>query len=920
MSIRKKLILIFFIILTLFSYAESAIKNSDRLIERKMSNGMTYYIYKNKKPEKRASINVIVKSGSLQEDEDQKGMAHFLEHMCFNGTENYEKNNIIKYFESIGLSFGGDLNAHTSFYETVYKLKLPTDDKEKFEKGVEILYEMTFKALLTQEDLNSEKEIIVEEWRLYQGFRDRLYKNVFQKSIFANSLYEKREVIGDMGIIKSTDRATIKRYYDKWYHPENMAIVLVGDVDEKYAESIIKKYFDKPESRKYIKPQEYSLKELDDNYIIFKDKEIKIPEFQITYRQDRNLIKNDTYIKDSVTMSLLKSIIRNRYDKEITTGNDSILGGDISVSTYKKDDVISLYGVLNENNMKKGIETTLKSLKYLSEYEISFEELNLEKENYLVSLENILKNKDSITNENLIGEINNSFIDDELFLDIEDTVEYYKRSSHTISTKDIKKLAKKIFEDKGAYILLLPEKENLEIKTKNDFKKLITDIKNTKLEKEIYKAPNLTLNKVKLTRGKVSSIKNMKDYKEMTLSNGIEVLYKKTDFKKDEIYISLFKEEGSSVSSSKDYFNSLYASSLIKESGIGNIEAENLNLYMKGKEFSISSNIFSYSQGINLISNKENLEEALNYFTNLVYNPKIDDDIYNVNLNAMKNILKNRKNSSKDVYRDKIIEIVYSNHERKRNITEKDLSLLSKENILNIYKNKFGDFKNYKMVVVGSIDEKDLVTVLEKYYASLPVASNNKTYKSYDIKYPNGIIENEVVKGIDKKIIVSIMYPIKKEYNPKNAYMTDAISRLMRITLIEEIREKLSGVYGISARTNLNKYENSLFTISFSTDPKKEKEVIEAIHKEIDKLIVGDIKQETINSVVENYKLTYEMNQKENSYWIGYLKEKSINNNYKVLNPNDYKLLITKENIKNFSKNFIDKSNYFQVILKPETK
>lgn len=313
---RKKISAFLFMIIFILSFGEIKVENPKELVIGKLSNGMTYYIYKNKMPENRVSVNVAVKAGSLQEDDDQLGMAHLIEHLCFNGTEKYNKNEVVKYYQSIGLNFGGDLNAHTGFDETVYKIQIPTDNKETFEKGIEVLKEMTLKPTFKQEDIDGEKSIVKEEWRLSQGLSERILK-VFQKELFDGSRYGKRFPIGDMKIIEGTKRDVLKRYYDRWYHPENMAVVMVGDIDTDYAENVIKKYFDYNETRKFVPREEYRLKELDDRYVVFKDKELTYVLLEITGREDYSFSNNEENAEDFFENLLFKLILSNKINDEI---------------------------------------------------------------------------------------------------------------------------------------------------------------------------------------------------------------------------------------------------------------------------------------------------------------------------------------------------------------------------------------------------------------------------------------------------------------------------------------------------------------------------------------------------------------------------------------------------------------------------
>ncbi|MFK4785205.1 M16 family metallopeptidase [Fusobacterium sp. MFO224] len=915
----KRLIAITMLILnvTCFSIMKG---NSEKLIFKKLNNGMTYYFYKNNNPKNRASVNIIVNVGSLQEGDNQLGLAHFLEHMCFNGSDNYKKNDIIKYFQAIGLSFGRDLNAHTSFNETTYKLKLCTDNKVKFEKGIEILSEMIFKPSLNQEDIESEKKIIMEEWRLEQGISNRIYENIYQEAIFKNSQYEKRKIIGDINIIKNIKKEDLKSFYDKWYTPENMAIVVVGDLDEKYLDGVINKNFGKKINKKLNSPQKYSLKELEDNFIIFRDSEIKIPEFQMTFRKNRQLIHDEKYFKDAIGKMLLKNILKNKYTMEINLGNRSLLSGGISWDDYTQDTIETVYGVLTQDWEKEGIKTIYKNLKIIGEEGVSEGELNLEKRDILNTLEMMVKNKNSIHNEKIIKDINQVFIKNGLFLSPEETLEVYSKYVNEVDSTYIKNLTKSIYNDKATYILYLPKNENKIFENEKEFKKFIECLKKEKVKNPDFKIKKTKLNKIKLKEGEISSFIQKENYKEIKLSNGIEVFYKKTNFKKDEIIISLTKEEGSSNENDIGYLNTLMASSMIVDSGAGNISSKDLNMYMKGKKFKVIPFIEEYTQGVKIISTKKDLEEALEYFLNIMLNPKIDNNIYNINMEGLKKLVNNRENSSEDVFEDKIIEILYRNNLRKRVFNEEELNKIEKAKMLEVYKNKFSNFNDYKLVIVGTIEEERLKNILKKYFASLPVdKSINKKYKKNNISYPIGYISDEVVRGNDKKIKVNIFYPIKVKYSQENKYLANTLSKILKINLTDKIREEMGGVYGISTKVIIDKYEQGLLLVEFSTDPKKQEEVVNGVLKEIKKINEGKIDLKVLNSIKENYKNIYENNQNENYYWAKFLENKIMEKEiYKEITPEKYNELVEKNRLSEFAKKFIDKKNYIKVVLKPQ--
>ena len=916
----KKLVFVFMFLIFSSLFSKEILENSKDLKIKKFDNGITYYYYRNKKPANRVSINVIVKAGSLQEEENQKGIAHFLEHMTFNGTKNYEKNGIVKYFESIGLSFGGDLNAHTSFYETVYKLHLPTDNNEKFEKGVEILKEMVFDASLKDEDIENEKEIIVEEWRLSQGFRERITE-FWKKALYDQSRYYERFPIGDMEIIKNTDHNLMKSYYDKWYRAKNMAIVVVGDIDQKYAENVIKKYFEFPDTKPYTDPKSYKLKELSTDYLIFKDKEIVVPEFIMATRSDRNKNYTKESIKENLSINILNNLIKNRFTKKSFEKEKPLFSGSMDKDLYMNDNIITISSVMDENKIPIGIKTSIEILKYIKDFGVTDIELSLEKENILKALESETRNKDAFVNSLIIKDITTSITDNDIFLNVDDSLKLFKKYSDEITMKDIQKVAKHIYDDNTRFLLLLPEKDEIKI-NESEFKKIVTEAKNSPLQKDEEVQMDLTLKDPLLQVGNVKTITNKDSYREILLSNGMKILFKEVNLEENQIFLRLFREGGTSNLSHTDTVNSVLASDIITSSGVENINLETLTAYFKGKNFSINPKINSYSESIDITTDKQSLGEAMKYFSYLVRNPKLSSNLYETNMNALKLLIKNRDNDPQNLFQDKITELLYSNNPKKLPIREKDLEFLSENNMLEVFSKKFKNFNGFAGIIVGSIKEEDIIPILEKYFASLPTNEEyHETWQDLGIEYPSEIVRGNVKKGKDKKILVDINYPIHKPFNAENKILASAVAKIMRITFVEEIREKISGVYGIGVSDVFTKYENGYLNIYFSTAPKKEKMVLNKIQYEINKILHGYINLKALESIKENYRLSYENNLKMSQFWLEYLTKKVADGEtYKYLTPEEYNEIVTEKNLRNFQKEMLKNDNYIQIILYPESE
>ena len=905
---------LFILLFTLFSLSLSGknFENSKNLISGKLENGIHYYIYKNNKPENKAMLNLVVKTGSLMEEDNEQGIAHFMEHMAFNGTTKFEKNEMIKYLQSIGLSFGGDLNAYTSFDRTVYKLLVPTTPKE-LEDGIEVLREWASEATLSPQEIDSEKKVVIEEWRLRQGLAQRL-GDVQKKALFEGSRYFDRFPIGLPEIINGADQNLVKGFYQKWYQPENISIVAVGDFNINQVETFIHKYFNYQGTQKGKTPKEYSLKKLKNKYVVFSDDEIRYNTFTITKILDRDVIKDEKSMKNSIIDQLLFNILNTRLNNLQKESDTPFLQSLV----YKYDinnsqDIFSAVAVIKNNKLSEGITLLNNFLKSSAKNGVTDYELELEKENLINNYKNLVTNKESITHETYADSLVEHVMSGECFIDIDEEFNIYSTLIKNITTKDLNKRIKKIYKENSLYFLTTSTSQN-----KINEKQLEELIKESKNSNKII---DFSIKPVILTPLKTSlgSFTKETDGKYL-LSNGIKVFSKKTDFDKDKIYIKLFKKEGSSSNDYTTFINSTIAPTIIEQSGVGNLKPTDIDTFMKGKNFSISSYISDYEQGFVISTDRKNLELALEYMNYLIYEPKVDKIIYENTISDLKESLNNRNNSPQIVYRDKIREIYSGKNNRKLPLSEKDLTLISPEKVLNIYKEKFSNFSEYNLIVVGSFNEEELEKNLKTYVASLPSKKSETTITPLDLKTPKNIVKEKVIKGVDKKATVTLIFPYNFKYGYEEKTLYNSFSQILNIALIEDIREKIGGVYSISSRTSLspNNYGEDKMVISYSCDISRVDEIEKAVLQSLESLLYKDIDKEKINSVVKNYELSYNTEMKENSFWFNYLYQKITVPNYKLATPEEYKELVTKENIWKVNRKAINLKNYISVTLIPE--
>lgn len=906
-------VLLFIFSITVFS---KPLENSSNLVTGKLPNGITYYIYKNKKPEEKAELNLVVKAGSLYETEQEQGLAHFLEHMAFNGTTKYEKNDMIKYLQSLGLNFGGDLNAYTSFDRTVYKLQVPSTTTEDIEKGVEVLREWATEVTLAPDQVESEKKVIIEEWRLRQGLSQRL-GDIHKKAIFGNSRYFDRFPIGLPETINGATSEILKGFYDRWYLPENMSVVAVGDFDPVQVENIIKKYFNYTSDKKVTVPEDYKLAELKNNYIVFTDPEITYNTFYMTKLLDRTIVNTEEGMETNIIDQLLFNILNTRLANLSKQDNSPIMESLVyKYSINNHSDIFSAVAAVRDGRIEEGAALLNAALKTSTIKGINQTELELEKKNIYNSYKTLVANKESIQHGTYINALVEYIMSGDSFLDVDKEFEVFSKELDKIKLSDLNRRMKEIYDSNTLYFLTAPS-TGKGVPDEKQLEKVMTESRDAKDNLLDFSSANVELPPIKVTNGKITESKDGA----FTLSNGIKVLSKSTDFDKDKIYIKLFKKEGSSVDTYSEYLNSIFSSDLVMSSGAADISPNDLENFMKGKNFSVSPYITDYEQGISMTTDKENLVPALEYMSYTIKEPKIDDIIFKTMIENTKETILNRNNSPRAVYNDEISKLYSGNNPRRLPLSLEDLEKVNKDEALNVFKNKFDDFNGYQLLIVGSFDEKELPALLEKYFASLPSSEKTISPKPLDLNIPKDIVKKEVVKGIDKKSTVTLIFPYNSTYGEKERILYSGFSRVLNIALIEDIREKIGGVYSISSKVSLspNNFGEDRMIISFSCDTKRAEELTKAVLQVISDMSSKDIDQKKIDSIIKNYELSYKNELKENVFWLNYFYQKStVDPEYKVPTPEEYAKIMQKKDLMDFTKKAINLNNYIDVTLVPE--
>lgn len=894
----------------------------------KLSNGLVYYIKQNAKPKDKAELRLVLKAGSILEDEDQLGLAHFIEHMAFNGTKSFEKNKLIDYLQSLGVEFGADLNAHTSFDETVYKLSVPTD-KKTFDTSLQILRDWADGITFEDEEIDNERGIVAEELRARSGAGMRMYYQSIPV-ITNNSRYAQRAPIGTLDVIMNAEYDALKRYYKDWYRPDLMALVLVGDFDVNETEKKVKDFFESiepvkdPKERIYYKIPENT----EPKITVITDKEAKGVSISIYNKKEETPIKTLSDYKEVILQKLYTGMLRQRFSEVELQPNAPFLSGTAGIGNFLANmDAYYLRATLKEDQLKQGIEALLTESERAKRYGFNPSELERYKLLLLNNADIIRKESDKMTTKYFIEQYIDNFTDNKPIPSDEFIYEFYKTVFPTITVEEVNKVANEwVTPTNMAVVLNAIEKTDLTIPTEDEIAKIIANVNNSNIEPYVDTLGDLQLMPNKPKPGNITkTIYNKKvDVTTWQLSNGITVIAKPTKFQNDLISMTGFRPGGSSVAPDSLYVSARNAGVIIGSSGFNNISDIDLKKINMGKTVNVTPRINYYDDLFSGSSSSSDLETMLQMVNLYFTKPNKDENVFAANKENLKSLYKDQDNSP-GAYFEKIIEQTMSqNHLRAIPLTEEQIeNELNLDEAYKFYKERFASANGFAFVFVGSFALDDLKKFITQYLGSLPSNLKEKsTWRDIGLRRAKGIIKKTVKKGVENKSVVDMRFTGTLNYSEENKEKIGLLGKLLKIKLTEELREKMSGVYGVkvSGFATDKPYEWYRMNVNFSCAPKNVEKLIEKVFEEINKIKQNGASQEDINKIKEAELANTKEYLEINSYWTYKLKElyESGLNFESIL---DYRSSIDKLNSKTFqdaAKTYFDENNYAEFILIPE--
>jgi len=898
----------------------------------KLPNGLTYYIRKNSKPEKKVELRLVVKVGSILEDDDQLGLAHFTEHMAFNGSKHFKKNDLVSFLQSIGVEFGADLNASTGFDETIYILPIPVDKPENLDKGLLVLEDWASTIAFETPEIEKERGVVLEEERIGKGAQERMMKKMLPY-ILAGSKYEKRLPIGTVQNLKTFKPEVIKRYYRDWYRPDLMSVVVVGDIDPIQVETLIKNHFEKLKVPATERPRVYAdlpSRQLSEGLVIT-DPEATNSVLQIFYATQK--AKTQTTIGDyrERIVKELSSTMLNLRMQELTQKAEPpfIFGG--SQRSEFVHGYESYFGValIGKGGVIPAINAVITENERARKYGFTAPEFERTKKSSLRNYERAYNERDKTESDSYVEEYVGNFLNEEPIPGIEFEYNYHKKFLENITLQEINEYTAKSIPsstEKKLIVLQTPDKTDFKLPKNEELLAMVIDAEKIPVTAYEEKAVASSLMETIPTGGSITSEKKNTELglTELILSNGIKVIIKPTDFKNDQIVLSGFQLGGQSQYDLKDMYNAQYAASIITQMGVGNFSPVDLRKVLAGKTAGASPRITNLTQGISGQSGNADIETMLQlvhlYFTK----PRKDEELFKSFLTKQQAMMQNMMSDPKTVYQDSIQKILFNNNPRAPRVAKSsDLEKLNIDRILDIYKERFSNTNGWTFYIVGSVDIEKLKPLLTTYLGTIPATTAiAASYKDLGVRPIKGVVKRSLLKGNEPKSYITIIFTGEAIFSDTEQLKMQALTEYMNIKLIESLREELSGIYGGGMSGSISKlpYGSYSVNISLPCGPENVDKLIEATFNEIQKVKDKGPSEADLNKVKETFEKQHQVDMKDNNYWLARLQRTGeLNLNLSdILTINSRMKIFTTKDIQDAAKKYFNTNNYFQAVLYPE--
>lgn len=895
----------------------------------KLANGLTWYIQKNARPERKLELRLVVKAGSILEDEDQRGLAHFVEHMAFNGSTNFRKHELVSYLQSIGVGFGADLNAYTSFDETVYILPIPTDNQENVSKAFQVLEDWAHGLSFDPESIDKERGIVLEELRLGKGASDRMSKQIMP-AIFNGSRYAERLPIGTEDVLRNFPPDALKRFYRDWYRPDLMAVVVVGDIDPGQAEKLVRSHFAHLKNPQPSRPRAYAEipARQSTQALVVTDQEATGNAVLIRYPvQKVEEAGTVRAYRDDLVQSLFAAMLNQRLQELSQLPEPPFMGASSSLGKltprYRSYNASAALG-------PRGAEAALSALVEENErarrYGFGAAELERMKKNLMRTYEQAWNERAKSDSGTYAAEYIRNFLQQEAIPGIDTEYRYVKELVPGITLDEVNAYARRtIPADSGKLVLYTgvtrpdtPKGEQLLATVEAAQRAEVSRHDEKAVAARLMDKPPKAGTIVAQTHDKALGLTHL------TFSNGVKVILKPTDFRNDQVMMSAARFGGQSLFGDQDILNARFANAIVASMGVKDFTPLDMRKILAGKAAQVNVGLANYTDVVVGASGATDIETMLQLTWLKFSGVRRDEDLFRSYVGKQAEQARNQTAQPGTRFGDAVMAALYNNHPRApRSLTPEEYAQIDLDRSIDIFKQRFSSARDLTFILVGSFDVAAIKPLLATYLGSLPTPEIPVAYRDVGLRPATGVVKREVKSGTEPKSTISLTFTGQAEFTEAEQLRLSALLEVTNIRIIDVLREQMALIYGGGATGALSKipYGNYSIGVTLPTGPENVDKVLATTFAEIKRLQTQGPDAADLEKVKSNWIQNHRRSLRENGYWLGHLQSAMSEGTdpASILDVENRVQALTADDIRTAAQRYFNERNYVQVVLNPET-
>lgn len=905
----------------------SVLPTDSAVIVGELPNGLRYYVRVNHEPRDRAELRLVVNVGSILEDSTQRGLAHFVEHMAFNGTTHFARHELVDYLESTGVRFGADLNASTSFDETIYRLTVPTDSSELLEKGIQVLEDWAHGLTFDSTEVVDERGVVIEEWRRGRGAAQRINEKQFP-ILFAGSRYAQRLPIGDPETIRAASRGALVRFYRDWYRPDLMAVVAVGDFDASRVERLIRERFSALQPVDDPLPRTvYPVPDHDSTLVtVATDPEATSSGIAVYYLQPARDERTAGDYRERLVEDLYNGMLNARLHEIAQHANAPFLGaGSAQGRIVRAREAYVLSALVKDGGTGRGLGALLGEAERVAQHGFTATELDREKRELLRGVERAYDERAKLSSGSFVSDYVDNYLQGDPMMSIAQHWTLTRALVPGIELDEVNRLASKWLNGGSRVITAsAPTKDSAEVPGERALMAIADSVATAKVVAYVDSGATGELVPKPPAPGKIVQQKRIAELgvTEWTLSNGARVVLKPTDFKDDQLLFNAMSPGGTSLAPDSLLVVAQTADAVVSVSGVGGFSATALEKALAGKSVNVNPSINTYQERLSGGGSPKDAETLFQLIYLYFTAPRTDSAAFLAYQARVKAFLANRGASPAAVFSDTLQVILASHHPRARPLTSEMFDEMDIAGSLAFYRDRFADASDFTFLFVGNIDTVAMRPLIERYIGGLPSIHRRESWRDVGVDYPRGVIRREVHRGAEPKSETSIVFTGPFEYTRHRVYLISSLVDVLQIRLHERLREQLGGTYGVSVRARPSHYPRQRYAVSvdFGSAPARVTELVRAALAEMDSLEAEGPTAAELEKVKEIQLRERQSALRQNGFWLSALSNYLYNrwDPRGILAYDDEVAKLTANDIRDAARRYLDERNYVAVSLYPE--